>query len=294
MGHKKAIKLFLKIAGSIGALYFVFSKIDFGEVWEVYHKSNILSLFLALILFIFSKFISALRLNHFFKSISVFLSHPENIKLYLVGMFYNLFLPGGIGGDGYKIYVLKKRHTASTRDLFTAVLSDRISGVIALVTLGILNIYLVSELKMTWHYAWAFIPVVLLSQYFVFKLVFHKFIPILTKTFTMSILVQTAQVITILFIIISFGIKENIANYTLIFLISSILAMVPISIGGIGVRELTFLYGSRWLGIHEDQAIAISLMFYLITLLVSASGLFYIPSSSRIPPSNDKETPAIK
>ncbi len=287
MRLKKAIKLFLKIAGSIGALYFVFSKIDFGEVWEIYQKSNILPLFLALIFFIFSKFISALRLNHFFKSISVFLSQTENIKLYLVGMFYNLFLPGGIGGDGYKIYVLKKRHTVSTRDLFTAVLSDRISGVVALVTLGIFNIYLVAELKMIWLVAWIFIPVILLSQYFVYKLAFNKFMPILTKTYTMSLLVQTAQVITILFIIISFGIKENIANYTLIFLISSIVALVPISIGGIGVRELTFLYGSRWLGIQEDQAIAISLMFYLITLLVSASGLLYVPSSNKINPSNN-------
>lgn len=126
MRLKKAIKLFLKIAGSLGALYFVFSKINFGEVWDVYQKSNILPLFIALIFFTLSKFISALRLNHFFRAIDVFLSKLKNIKLYLVGMFYNLFLPGGIGGDGYKIYVLKKHHTVSTRDLFTAVFSDRI------------------------------------------------------------------------------------------------------------------------------------------------------------------------
>ncbi len=106
----------------------------------------------------------------------------------------------------------------------------------------------------------------------------------------MSLLVQMAQVITILFIILSFGIKENIANYTLIFLVSSIVAMVPISIGGIGVRELTFLYGSKWLGIQEDQAIAISLMFYLITLLVSATGLFFVPSSGSVKISSNKET----
>jgi glycosyltransferase 2 family protein len=36
---------------------------------------------------------------------------PEKhiIQLYLLGIYYNLFLPGGIGGDGYKIYLLKQK-----------------------------------------------------------------------------------------------------------------------------------------------------------------------------------------
>jgi len=34
-------------------------------------------------------------------------------------MFYNLFLPGGIGGDGYKIYLLNKLSNKSIKSLTT-------------------------------------------------------------------------------------------------------------------------------------------------------------------------------
>ena len=42
----------------------------------------------------------------FFKQEGVFISEKESLKLYYKGMFYNIMLPGGIGGDGYKGYYL--------------------------------------------------------------------------------------------------------------------------------------------------------------------------------------------
>lgn len=58
-------------------------------------------------MFNISKIISSIRLNRYFKDINLSLSQTYNLKLYYLGMFYNLFLPGGIGGDGYKIYIIK-------------------------------------------------------------------------------------------------------------------------------------------------------------------------------------------
>lgn len=53
----------------------------------------------------------------------------QNLKLYALGMFYNLFLPGGSGGDGYKVYLLRKLYKAPVKHLLSAVLLDRINGV---------------------------------------------------------------------------------------------------------------------------------------------------------------------
>ena len=102
----KYIKLLLKTAITAGILYLIFSKIKFGDVMEIISSSNLLYLFFAFLLFLFSKTVAAFRLNNFFRSIEVHISESYNFKLYLLGMFYNLFLPGGIGGDGYKIYLL--------------------------------------------------------------------------------------------------------------------------------------------------------------------------------------------
>ncbi len=39
-------------------------------------------------------------------------------------MFYNLFLPGGIGGDAYKGYVLKKKYEVKTKSVVSILVLD--------------------------------------------------------------------------------------------------------------------------------------------------------------------------
>ncbi len=81
-----------------------------------------------------------IRLNIYFSAIDLKLKEKTNLQLYLLGMFYNLFLPGGIGGDGYKIYLLQKNYQTGTKRILGAVLSDRISGMVALVVLALIGI----------------------------------------------------------------------------------------------------------------------------------------------------------
>jgi len=97
---KKRLKFFLKIFLTGLALYLVFNKIDTKTTWKVIQSSNPGWLFLAWVLFVISKFFSAIRLNIYFKDIGLQLPEMKNVKLYAIGMFYNLFIPGGIGGDG--------------------------------------------------------------------------------------------------------------------------------------------------------------------------------------------------
>jgi len=66
-------------------------------------------LILALIAFVISKIIASWRLKIYFKNIFIRLTEQTNLKLYWLGMYYNLFLPGSIGGDAYKVLLLKKK-----------------------------------------------------------------------------------------------------------------------------------------------------------------------------------------
>jgi hypothetical protein len=102
-------------------------------------------------------------------------------------------------------------------------------------------------------------------------------LPAFSKTTILSFGVQGLQLMCTWFIILSLGGGDGyMEDYLLVFLVSSIVAVLPISIGGMGVRELTFLYGSQYLGINSELAVSISLMFYLITALVSFTGLWYV------------------
>src|SRR5258705_11719022 len=104
------LKLLLKIAVSIVCLWYVSGKIDFAKAGSALRNANWFYLFLALIAFVISKWIAAIRLNIYFRNIDIHLPAWQNIRLYWLGMFYNLFLPGSISGDAYKVILLTKKY----------------------------------------------------------------------------------------------------------------------------------------------------------------------------------------
>jgi uncharacterized protein (TIRG00374 family) len=136
--NRNLIFTFLKIALTFILLYIVFSAIPLNDVWIVLKKSNPILLFLAFVSFILSQLLSANRLLQLLKWSGFMLDSKKNYILYLLGMFYNFFIPGGIGGDAYKVYILNKENNWSVKKLTTVVFIDRLVGLIAIGILIIL------------------------------------------------------------------------------------------------------------------------------------------------------------
>ena len=276
--QNKIFTAILKIALSAGALIFVFTKIDIAEVTQIFGHSEPFLMILALILFVLSKYISAIRLNFFFTSAGLLLNKDNNLKLYLLGMFYNLFLPGGIGGDGYKIWLLNKHYKVKTQKIFWAVILDRLTGVMALFCLVVLLAPII-RIETSFNiklYIWILIPFSLMGFYFVIKYFFNDFSNNYTITSILAFVVQTLQVFCAYAILRSLGGPEKELEYLFLFLISSIVATLPITNGGVGSREITFLYGSQILGLDQNLSIVLSLAFYIIMVFTSSWGIIYI------------------
>src|SRR6185295_709021 len=128
----KYIKLLLKIVVTIVCFWYISKKIDFNAAKNAFLKASWLWLSLAVFLLMLSKLFSAFRLNIYFRNIHIRLPEWRNTKLYWLGMFYNLFLPGSISGDAYKVVLLKKKYDSSYKKTSAAVLLDRFSGLLAL------------------------------------------------------------------------------------------------------------------------------------------------------------------
>ena len=273
----KNLKTALKIILSLAALIFVFFKIDYQQVLKIYKTSNLLLIFAALLLFVLSKTIAAFRLNRFFLSTGIRLKQSYNLRLYILGMFYNLFLPGGIGGDGYKIYLLNKTHKVKAKSIFWAVLFDRLSGMLALFCLAvIISLFINIPINFNYHsIVWLLIPIALVVFYLILHYFFTHFSEIYISTTSMSFLVQIIQTLCAFVIFKAIGGNEQELEYLFLFLVSSIVATLPITIGGIGSREITFLFGSQLLHLDQNLSIALSLMFYLITAFTSFWGIVY-------------------
>ncbi len=273
---KKLLKPLLQLLVTALALYLVLRKTDVAKLFGIIRNANPWALLLSLLFFNISKLFNAVRLNRFFKAIGIELSSLYNLKLYYLGMFYNLFLPGGIGGDGYKIYVLQKNHSMKMINVFHAVLWDRICGIFALVFLSVILLLpstFALKLPQLVPYAWlllvALYPLALLLN----KLFYKQFIGIFTITALESLLVQIAQVISAFFILQAISLQANHIDYLAIFLMSTVATILPITIGGAGAREVTFYYLLNSIQLDTNAGVALSLIFFGISALSSLAGV---------------------
>lgn len=274
--RKKSITA-LKIIISAVLIYFIFTKIELKDVLQTLKKSDPLYLFLALLFFVLSKVLSAFRTNLYFHQIGAKISQLSNLKLYLLGMFYNLFLPGGIGGDAYKGYVIQKEYQPGTKKVVSSLLLDRLSGMLLLFVYAcVLALLSKNEFFQSFYgLIVAGIPLSVVVFWFVNKIFFSTTLPVFWKSVGFSALVQLAQLVSVLFILKSLSVRLDTIEYLFVFLVSSIVSVIPLTVGGIGSREVTFLYGAEWLGLDASTSIGISFAFFLITALTSLFGVIY-------------------
>lgn len=269
--NKKWIVNLGKILISILLLYWVFTKIPFREVARLLKSVHFFYLFLGSIFFLLSQVLSAKRLLYFIHTHSFNLSFRNNLELYFLGMFYNFFIPGGIGGDAYKIYLLNKNYSWSIKKLTSALFNDRLSGLMAIILL--IFFLLIGLIEYFTLILTLGIPIGIGAFYLFIKYFFRDYQQVFFKTLIFSFGVQTLQVISFVFLLKSIGVMANYEIYSLIFLASSILSLV--SFAGIGVRELLFFQASQYLDFNASFSISASLLFTFITAFFSIFGLLF-------------------
>ncbi|TNE49427.1 MAG: flippase-like domain-containing protein [Bacteroidetes bacterium] len=268
-------KTALKAALSILILYLVIRAVDLNLLLRVMGHANPLWLLWAIGWFVLSKVIGAYRYNALLRLDQIHLDNRTQLRLYWLGMYYNLLLPGGISGDGYKIKLLMDAFGRSFKRLFSITLFDRVSGVLALGQLCLLLALGLPELQVWW---WLWLLGFLVSIP-VSKILFDRMIRAATgawiRTSVQSMGVQVTQAIATFGIICALQQQDHWLGYSIVFLVSSVVAMLPLTIGGAGARELTFLWGAQLLHLDPERSVAIAFIFYLVSTAVALYGIVY-------------------
>lgn len=277
---KKGVGTILKIGVSILLFYFVITKISFTEVLNLIKESNVLLLVLSGVFLLLSQWVSSIRLNTFFHALEYRLSNKSNHVLYLIGMFYNFFIPGGIGGDAYKIYKLHKKFDWNVKKLSAAVFVDRFSGLTAI---GMLLVLLL--IPFVQSLSWISSSFVLLSlaillliliplvAFVLVQKLFPSFKKVYFKTLILSLVVQMLQLVCVYCLVLNFNVASDLFSYLFVFLISVILSIF--SFAGIGVREFVFYQAADLLHYNKDVSVAIGLLFTFLTAILSLTGVFF-------------------
>lgn len=275
-------KFLAKLAITFAALYLVFQQIELYTLKELLLNSQRSFLLLGFALFVVAKLLEARRANIFFRVLEIEMSEAMNTRLYLLGMFYNLFLPGGIGGDSYRVYWLKKRFQTGLKSLIAAFLLNRVNGLIALTSFLCISSIYVANIHPMLSYAFLLIPIALIAYYLVLKKFFPSYIKTTLPTTAYSFLIQGLQLASAHFVLYALGVDQGYGAYWFVYLLSGIAFIVPVTVGGVGSRELVFLYGAQVLPIDLNACIALSLVIYCMRTMVSLGGVYFLMYPDKI------------
>jgi len=275
-------KTVLKIVITAALLYYVFKKVPFDKVEIRFEKANYWWMLAGVAFYFASMVASSWRLLSFFKSINLRLDPRFNFRLYLLGIFYNFLLPGGIGGDGYKIYLLNKTYKLPAKKVFWAILFDRLSGLWAIGLIIVCLKIFIPQIPINIAIPASIFVVGSIVYYVVVRVFFKEFGKHFFKGHAKAVVVQGFQVLTIIMILLGQDFTGKFAPYLLAFLVSALAAVVPINIGGAGARELVFQKSAGFFHIDASLGIYLSISFFLISLLVALSGVYYLIRPSRL------------
>lgn len=223
--------------------------------------------------------------------------------LYLAGTFFNTFLPTGIGGDVVKIIELSPQRGGA--QAFSTVLADRLTGIlgsslIALIVaiidpadvppdvraivIAVSAAVLLASLLLTQRPLldrvftrlpfWSKLPKKIITVY---EALTSYSIGAIARSTLISLPFTLTLIGTQYALALGLGVAAPIRYFALFIPMVALIQLLPISFNGLGVREGAFqvLFGA--VGVGEAQAVAMSLMYYIVRVVTGLmGGLVYL------------------
>lgn len=310
--NKKAILLILRIVISVSLIVFlVKTQIkDFPTIIEILKSSNKILLLLSLLTHVFGIWITAFRWRTLLDTQNVKLSTGALSVTVLIGFFFNNFLPTSIGGDVFRTYDASKKGKIPLGTSASVIIVERFSGVVSASVFAIVALFLgftaIGNQPIIIPIVIFFIISVIIAIIIInpsafgvrrlfnrFKFLrkikeklsnifntfasFKKHKVVLLKVLIYSFLLQFAVVLNYYLAALALGIDLGLAAFIFIVPVVSIIAMIPISIGGIGLRENSLVFIMVALGVVSEEAALCSLLLLLMLILVGmVGGIVYI------------------
>lgn len=276
--------------------------------------------------------VGALRWYTILRTAGLPLSWSKVFSIFFIGQFFNSFMLGACGGDLARAYYVAREWPGKRAEAATTALIDRAVGLLVLVAFGsaviIYRFHLFFDhignrwmgYLMISFLAGAVILLVLLLRKNLFEhwplfqrweqqtalgatfrrvydalFLFHRQPRALVVAVALSFLNMTLLTLACLCIGVSLGIDLRVRDYFTVFPVITVLSSLPLTPGGLGVREGLFVEQLNTLGVAAVMALPLSLLTYLGGLVMSLlGGLIFLGYSSSTGQSLSAELAAIK
>ncbi len=295
----------LRILISLIVLIIVISSVGVERLWAVLSSVNPGWFLVALAIHLSGIVIRTFRWAILVKSLEVRVSFGRLFYLYMAGTFFNTFLPTGIGGDVVKIIDLAPESGGARA--FSTVFADRLTGILgtSLIALCVAIIDpadvppLVVALVIFVTGGILVATLLLTQQKLIDRVMRHVpgWSKLLTKgkvrriyealtsyspgAIVRSTLISLPFTLTLIAsqyaLALSLDVKVPVQYFALFIPLTALVQMLPISFNGLGVREGAFQALFSTVDVPGEQAVAISLLYYVLRVITGLiGGLMYL------------------
>jgi len=307
---KKYLKLFLKVSISFSLISWLLYKADIQAVVNRWSDVRwILLICIIMILHLCMIIVKSVRLNTLLEKFGLKASVFWLSLLQLRANFLRNFLPGGVSADIYRAIALTK-NTNFVSESISVIFAEKVFGGFSMLCVCLTGFFYGSyfthyEVYLKLHkLAIALLLTVIFAivVIFIFRYInlsrfkfpsssllqgFFRIISQVQSLLTankqfirvvlLSICVQLIIVAWHLSISHELGLRLTYFQLMMTIPLAELLLMLPISIGGIGVREVSFVMLLIPLGISFDEAISFSLLsLFVVTITRSLAGFAFL------------------
>lgn len=304
------LTFFVKLVCSFILLVLVLHSIEISTLWQIVGTTRIDLLFLAVCLFYPTQLFNTYRWYYLLRTLGGTASYGSMVRYSFLGQFTALFLPGQISGDIVRAMAIGYQQQEHARSLLSVIL-DKLSFLFAItlfalvgslispilatipgLTLGAALICFLSLLGLTLFavYRDARLLTWLLSRPWPIPAIFFRLLQRLTIIFDISRLsfsttvfvllcacgLQILNTIGSLVLAQAMHITISPLDWAAINGVVALVQVLPISIGGLGVREGAFVLLLSLYGVSQVQATAFSLTMFVLLIVLITLGWFTI------------------
>ena len=303
---KKIFSLFWRFGISIILLFVLFKKIDFKSTFGVIANLDQPYFFLAIAVFFILDLFAFLRWKMLLDAQGARFPVRRVLGSFSGGLFFSLFLPSTIGGDVARTLDLGA-HTKSRSVIAASVFLDRLSGFVGLVLVASVSLVfgyrLISEPSV---YLVVFLLAAILAVLLLVifnngiynwlnrsihkkglmdnirklhsEMYFFRSKPrVLALNILCSVIIQGGSSLFSYCVLRSLGARINVL-YPLVFNpVITVITSLPVSIGGLGLRDMSSVFFYAKAGVSQNIALAQSILnFSVIVFFGLIRGIIYV------------------
>ena len=303
-GGRRNLLLFIKAAVTLALIYWLMARLDVETVRHILAQSNLAYILLSFVALSAVFAVGCIRWWILIGHLGLSIPLRQVLPSYYLGLFFNNFLPTGVGGDVARTIHLNLRGH-SVKSLISSALADRVIGLVVMLLMGAISILLSPELHVENDQksylvilialgivsgALLFwfsdrLPIGKLSQRYQHTRIRKAILEVIHLCFTyrtairlvisamlLSVVVQSLVILTYYLLANGIGIDLSLITFFAFVSVVQLATSLPISIGGLGIREGVMVALLTSVSVDVNLATTLSLLFLLVLWLCTLPG----------------------